>query len=98
MRTIMKVVTGMMELVVVTTLAHYIAHYVNAGIPMLETQLVDLQNMLMIDGVMMRTIIMGVTGMMGLVVVTMLTKNIAHFVNAVIPMLEHNFMKSMLIR
>ena len=88
MRTIMKVVTGMMALVVVTTLAKNIAHYVNAGIPMLETQHVDLQNMLMIDGVMMRTIIMGVTGMMALVVVTMLIKNIAHCVNAGIPMLE----------
>ena len=88
MRTIMKVLTGMMVLVVVTTLAKNIAHHVNAGIPMLEAQLVDLQNMLMIDGVMMRTIIMGVTGTMVLVVVTTLTKNIAHFVNAGIPMLE----------
>ena len=56
----------------------------------------DLQNTLMINGVMMRTIMMGVTGTMGLVVVTMSTKNIAHFVNAVIPMLELIFMKSLL--
>ena len=62
----------------------------------LQLMVVDLHNMLMIDGVMMRTIIMGVTGTMELVVVTTLTKNIAHFVNAVIPMLELNFMKSLL--
>ena len=62
----------------------------------LQLMVVDLHNMLMIDGVMMRTIIMGVTGTMELVVVTTLTKNIAHFVNAVIPMLELTFMKSLL--
>ena len=52
--------------------------------------------MLMIDGVMMRTIIMGVTGMMVLVVVTTLTKNIAHYVNAGIPMPELIFLRSLL--
>ena len=57
---------------------------------------VDPQNMLMIDGAMMRTIMLDVTGIMELVVVTMLTNYIVNCVNAMIPMLELNFMKSML--
>jgi hypothetical protein len=84
---------------------------VNVSIPMLEAQqqnqqrkqqqlllllVVDLHGTLLIHFAMMIIIMLDVTGIMELVVVTMLTKNIVNCVNAMIPMLELNFMKSML--
>ena len=62
----------------------------------LQLMVVDLHNMPMIDGVMMITIMMSVTGTMGLVVVTTLTQIIAQIVNVLNQMLELTFMKSLL--